>query len=74
MPISADAPAPKRSVQIDGVPMAFVDVGAGRPVVFLHGNPTSSYLWRNVIPHVTPLKAHRAAGGTKLRYVGRAWP
>jgi len=33
--------------------MAYVDAGAGDPVVFLHGNPTSSYLWRNVIPHVS---------------------
>ena len=33
--------------------MAYVDTGAGDPVVFLHGNPTSSYLWRNVIPHVS---------------------
>jgi haloalkane dehalogenase len=33
--------------------MAYVDAGQGPPVVFLHGNPTSSYLWRNVIPHVT---------------------
>lgn len=33
--------------------MAYVDVGQGPPVVFLHGNPTFSYLWRNVIPHVT---------------------
>jgi haloalkane dehalogenase len=32
--------------------MASVDVGHGDPVVFLHGNPTSSYLWRNIIPHV----------------------
>ncbi|HSE91753.1 MAG TPA: haloalkane dehalogenase [Methylomirabilota bacterium] len=32
--------------------MAYVDTGRGTPVVFLHGNPTSSYLWRNVIPHV----------------------
>jgi haloalkane dehalogenase len=32
--------------------MAYVDTGAGDPIVFLHGNPTSSYLWRNVIPHV----------------------
>jgi len=32
--------------------MAYVDTGAGDPMVFLHGNPTSSYLWRNVIPHV----------------------
>jgi haloalkane dehalogenase len=32
--------------------MAYFDVGEGDPIVFLHGNPTSSYLWRNVIPHV----------------------
>lgn len=32
--------------------MAYVETGEGDPVVFLHGNPTSSYLWRNVIPHV----------------------
>jgi haloalkane dehalogenase len=32
--------------------MAYVEVGAGDPIVFLHGNPTSSYLWRNVIPHL----------------------
>ena len=32
--------------------MAYTEAGEGRPVVFLHGNPTSSYLWRNVIPHV----------------------
>ena len=32
--------------------IAYVDVGTGDPTVFLHGNPTSSYLWRNVIPHV----------------------
>jgi haloalkane dehalogenase len=35
--------------------MAYVEAGAGDPVVFLHGNPTSSYLWRNVMPHVEPL-------------------
>ncbi|MBX9399637.1 alpha/beta fold hydrolase, partial [Streptomyces sp. TRM72054] len=32
--------------------MAYVDEGEGDPIVFLHGNPTSSYIWRNVIPHV----------------------
>jgi haloalkane dehalogenase len=35
--------------------MAYVDRGRGAPVVFLHGNPTSSVLWRNVIPHVEPV-------------------
>jgi haloalkane dehalogenase len=34
--------------------MAYVDVGAGDPIVFLHGNPTPSYLWRNIIPHLLP--------------------
>jgi haloalkane dehalogenase len=35
--------------------MAYYEVGEGDPIVFLHGNPTSSYLWRNVIPHVQHL-------------------
>lgn len=42
----------KRSATINGRSMAYVDVGHGPPVVFLHGNPTSSYLWRNIIPHL----------------------
>jgi haloalkane dehalogenase len=39
-------------VEVDGLSMAYLEVGEGEPLVFLHGNPTSSYLWRNVIPHV----------------------
>ena len=50
--ISAADPYPRRRVAALDTQMAYVDVGAGDPVVFLHGNPTSSYLWRNVIPHV----------------------
>ena len=44
-------------VDVGGVEMAYVDTGGdgSGAVVFLHGNPTSSYLWRNIIPHVTPL-------------------
>ena len=34
--------------------MAYVDVGQGEPIVFLHGNPTSSYMWRNIIPYALP--------------------
>ena len=54
----ADGPIPaidrysRRRVQALDVELATVDTGQGDPVVFLHGNPTSSYLWRNVIPHV----------------------
>jgi haloalkane dehalogenase len=51
-PIPAPDPHPRRRVRVLDAEMAHVDVGAGDPVVFLHGNPTSSYLWRNVIPHV----------------------
>ena len=32
--------------------MAYVEVGSGDPIVFLHGNPTSSYLWRNIMPQL----------------------
>lgn len=44
---------PKRTIQVKGRAMAYVEMGAGDPVVFLHGNPTSSYLWRNIMPHLS---------------------
>ena len=44
---------PKKKVQVNGKTMAYVEMGDGDPIVFLHGNPTSSYLWRNVMPHVS---------------------
>ena len=53
--LSAADPHPRRRVDAGGVEMAYVDVGRGTPIIFLHGNPTSSYLWRNVIPHLEPL-------------------
>jgi haloalkane dehalogenase len=43
----------KHSIEIHGLTMAYEDVGDGDPIVFLHGNPTSSYLWRNIIPHLS---------------------
>lgn len=55
MPISAEPVGPKQYVDVEGKRMAYVDVGDGAPIVFLHGNPTSSYLWRNVM---RPLAAH----------------
>jgi haloalkane dehalogenase len=55
--ISAHDPYSRLRADVGGVDMAYVDTGGeqGQPVVFLHGNPTSSYLWRNIIPHVSPL-------------------
>ena len=52
MTIPAADPHPRRRVRALDTELAYVDTGTGDPVVFLHGNPTSSYLWRNVIPHV----------------------
>ncbi len=49
--ISAKSHAKKTAV-INGQTMAYVEMGQGDPIVFLHGNPTSSYLWRNIMPHV----------------------
>ncbi|GAC1589385.1 MAG: haloalkane dehalogenase [Acidimicrobiales bacterium] len=46
------APLSKSFMTVNGKQMAYHETGSGDPVVFLHGNPTSSYLWRNVIPHV----------------------
>ena len=43
---------PKRFVEVKGKKMAYVEMGEGDPIVFQHGNPTSSYLWRNVMPHL----------------------
>jgi len=53
--ISANFPFQKQRKPIVGHEMAYVEVGEGDPIVLLHGNPTSSYLWRNVIPHLRPL-------------------
>ncbi len=47
--------AQKKKVRVRGLEMAYYEVGSGDPIVFLHGNPTSSYLWRNIIPHVQHL-------------------
>ena len=42
----------KKTVEVLGKQMAYVEMGSGDPIVFQHGNPTSSYLWRNIIPHL----------------------
>lgn len=50
--ISAKDPYERQRIGVLDTEISYVDTGSGDPVVFLHGNPTSSYLWRNVIPHV----------------------
>jgi len=51
--ISAEFPFESKFVEINGSRMHYIEEGKGDPILFLHGNPTSSYLWRNIIPHLS---------------------
>lgn len=51
-PLSAEFPYESKFVEVLGDKMAYVEVGEGDPILLIHGNPTSSYLWRNVIPFI----------------------
>ena len=51
--INAEFPFESKYVEVLGSKMHYIDEGQGDPILFIHGNPTSSYLWRNVIPHVS---------------------
>ena len=53
--ISAIDHHPRKSLSLSEAEMSYVEVGEGDPIVFLHGNPTSSYLWRNIIPYAADL-------------------
>src|SRR6516225_4176852 len=52
--ISAAFPCQNQRRRVLGREMAYVEAGEGDPIVLLHGNPTSTYLWRNVLPHLQP--------------------
>ena len=49
--ISEVMPYEKQFLNVFGRAMAYIEIGQGDPIVFLHGNPTSSYLWRNILPY-----------------------
>ncbi|MCH6574394.1 MAG: alpha/beta fold hydrolase, partial [Bacteroidetes bacterium] len=51
--ISAKFPYTSKFIEVNGSKMHYVDEGSGNPILFLHCNPTSSYLWRNIIPHLS---------------------
>lgn len=50
-----DEELPKQFITVNGKRMAYAEMGSGSPIVFQHGNPTSSYLWRNIMPALAPL-------------------
>jgi haloalkane dehalogenase len=53
--ISIEKFGKQKFTEVNGKRMAYIDEGAGSAIVFQHGNPTSSYLWRNVMPHCAGL-------------------
>ena len=53
--ISAADSYPRQRIAVAGTEIAYIDTGRGDPIVLMHGNPTSSYLWRNIIPHLAGL-------------------
>src|SRR5881396_2689563 len=55
MPISTTPYREPRFAAVNGRRMAYIDEGVGDAIVFQHGNPTSSYLWRNIMPHCAGL-------------------
>jgi haloalkane dehalogenase len=52
--ISSEFPFPSKFIEINGSNIHYIEEGTGDPIVFIHGNPTSSYLWRIIIPYLTP--------------------
>jgi haloalkane dehalogenase len=53
--MSAPFPYQKKRQRVLGLEMVYVEEGRGDPIIFLHGNPTSSYVWRNILPYAQGL-------------------
>lgn len=69
--INATDALPRRRIRVDDSEMSYVDIGDGDPIVFLHGNPTWSYLWRNIIP---PLRQFGRCLAPDLIGMGQSTP
>lgn len=52
LPIGKDYPFESRFLEVNGQRLHYIDQGSGDPILFLHGNPTWSYMWRNIIPYL----------------------
>ncbi len=51
--ISTEFPFESKYLEVKGSKIHYIEEGEGDPILFLHGNPTSNYLWRNIIPYPT---------------------
>lgn len=68
MPPSPEFPDESRYVEVLGTRMHYVEEEEGDPILFVYGNPTSSYLWRKVIPHVAiPISGEPARESTTFK-------
>src|SRR5262249_4325829 len=65
-------PPPRRRVKVLDTEISYVDVGQGEPVVFLHGNPTWSYQWRNIIPYISPIRGCLAPDLVGMGWSGKS--
>ena len=74
MPIQPLPFAGKKEMTVRGRRMAYIDEGEGDAIVFQHGNPTSSYLWRNVMPHCRGLGRLIACESRESRSAGPPLP
>ena len=50
--VSPEFPYAHKYIIVNDVKLAYVEIGKGDPIILTHGNPTSSYMWRNVIPEL----------------------
>ena len=63
---------PRRRVKAGDTEISYIDVGQGEPVVFLHGNPTWSYQWRNIIPYISPYRRCLASDLVGMGWSGKS--
>ncbi len=62
----------RRRVKVLDTEISYIDTGSGDPVVFLHGNPTWSYQWRNIIPYVSPYRRCLAPDMVGMGWSGKS--
>ncbi len=71
--ISATFPFESRFIEVEGSKIHYVEEGTGDPILFLHGNPTSSYLWRNIIPYAAEMGRAIAPDLIGMGKSGKRW-
>lgn len=66
--LSTENPDLRKTITVGDAEMAYIDIGQGDPIIFMHGNPTSSFLWRNIMPYVEGMRRVIAPD-----FIGHGW-